>query len=587
MPPRLRISLRRRGLNLALGLLLGFTTLPTALAADAGGPGDPVVELPPFVITDTKAGKPWRFAEADGFEIISQCGDEATQQVFAALWRGPRLTLPPSLQPRISTPTAVILFDQKPEKAGSVGAMGSAQAAHEVSSHWTSVIKRTMPDREVFSVNLYGRDFRYSSTFRFDLRTLLALHTPPAPPWLFEALHGFFGIYREGIGYDDGATETRLVRGLWCSAKERAQAEEALFAAYKYFKTAPASRTGPSAPASPVAGFVAPLASLWENGLTPAASALEDRARWAATCALFARWGIYADNGRYHDAFWRFATQSCAQPVTEAFFRECFGLGYAEVQAELGWYLPLAVAEAATRKIARLHPPKIKLRAATDAEVARVRGDWERGEAGLLAAKFPGLAAKYREQAGRTLRNGYAAEPADPRLAATLGLYEFDTGNAARARELLEIATAAGQARPRAWFTLAQLRFTAAAAAPAGTKGQFDAEQTSAVLLPLHRAMEQQPAMAMNYELLAELWRRSREVPTRETLERLAEGQRAFPRHTRLALATVRVCIERGERREAVAFIERSLPFTTDPTIRERLEKTRVALAESLNAPGK
>ena len=34
-----------------------------------------------------------RYAAAEGFEIISQVSDESAQQVFAALWRGPRLTL--------------------------------------------------------------------------------------------------------------------------------------------------------------------------------------------------------------------------------------------------------------------------------------------------------------------------------------------------------------------------------------------------------------------------------------------------------------------------------------------------------------
>ena len=41
----------------------------------------------------------------------------------------------------------------------------------------------------------------------------------------------------------------------------------------------------------------------------------------AATCALFARWGLYADQGQHYDAFWRFAAKACTQPITEEFFR--------------------------------------------------------------------------------------------------------------------------------------------------------------------------------------------------------------------------------------------------------------------------
>ena len=250
-----------------LAIVFAVEILPAAGGAEPASAGEPVVELPPFVITEVRTERRWRYAEAEGFEVISQCGDETTQQVFAALWRGPRLTLPPALQPRVSTPTAVILFDQAPDKAGGLQSLGSVRAAHEESSHWTNVIKRTMPDREIFSLNLQGRDFRYSSTFRFDLRTLLTLHTPAPPPWLVEALHGNYGIYREGIRYDDGGKETEIVRALWVSAQEREKAEDLLFTAHKRFATPPGKRSGAIAAASPVGAYVVSPARLWEGGL--------------------------------------------------------------------------------------------------------------------------------------------------------------------------------------------------------------------------------------------------------------------------------------------------------------------------------
>ena len=58
---------------------------------------------------------------------------------------------------------------------------GQIQVTKDNGAHWTNVIKRTQPDREGFCINLQGRYFTSSSTFRFDLRTLLALRTPPAP----------------------------------------------------------------------------------------------------------------------------------------------------------------------------------------------------------------------------------------------------------------------------------------------------------------------------------------------------------------------------------------------------------------------
>ena len=77
-------------------------------------------------------------------------------------------------------------------------------------------------------------------------------------------------------------------------------------------------------------------------------------------------------------------------------------------------------------------------------------------------------------------------------------------------------------------------------------------------------------------------------LPTRNCraeLARLQEGQRKFPRHTRYALAAFRASVERGERQGARELLEAALPFTADPAMRERLEKTREALLRAGVAP--
>ena len=88
--------------------------------------------------------------------------------------------------------------------------------------------------------------------------------------------------------------------------------------------------------------------------------------------------------------------------------------------------------------------------------------------------------------------------------------------------------------------------------------------------------------MTVTYELLAELWRRCPDLSAVEVLARLQEGQKRFPRNTRLTLAAFRAALERGERAGARGFLDAGLPFVTDPALRERLEQARQALA---NAP--
>ncbi len=567
-----------------LRALLWFAA--SAIAGAAEGPrtpGDAAVEMPAFVITETRSNeRAWRYAAAEGFEIISQVGDDATQQVFAALWRGPRLTLPPELWPRTSTPTAVILFDRESDRG--VDALGTVRRTNEQSSHWTNVIKRTLPDREIFCLNLRGTHFTYSSTFRFDLRTHLALHTPPAPPWLIEALYGSYGLYREGIEYPDRGKITGVVRALWCNEAELLRADGLAGPAHEHFNTPPAKRRGHQAGPAPLHAAMSPLAGLWSGGFSDDRRAPADVARWAATCALFARWAMYAEGGKRHDAFWRFAVKACEQIVDEAFFQECFGLNFAAAQDEVAWFLPIALAESATREIRPLIVPRLTVRAATSAEVARVRGDWERGEASLLTARFPEIAAKYAAKAGNTLRLAHHANPHDAELAAVLGLYEYESGNAPRALELLTAASATGQARPRAWTTVAQLRLLASNPAEGAPRTALPHSQALTILLPLEQAWRQAPAMPVSYEVLAELWRRCPELPAAEMIARLQEGQRTFPRNPRLTSTALRACIERGERAAALGLLEAALPFTSDPVWRDRFEKMREALRRAENA---
>src|ERR1019366_9231312 len=100
---------------------------------------------------------------------------------------------------------------------------------------------------------------------------------------------------------------------------------------------------------------------------------------------------------------------------TEALFQECFGLDFATAQQQLTAYLPEAIREKlALRPSQRPRLPDYALRPASEAEIARLRGDWERLEVGYVKAHFPSLAPKYLEQARRTLRRAYDHGSRDP-----------------------------------------------------------------------------------------------------------------------------------------------------------------------------
>lgn len=111
--------------------------------------------------------------------------------------------------------------------------------------------------------------------------------------------------------------------------------------------------------------------------------------------------------------------------------------------------------------------PPLALRLATDGEIARIKGDWERLEINYVRQRYPDLATKYIEQARRTLLRAYDRNDRDPRLLAVLGLCEVDAGNDAGARDYLETAARLEIVRPRVWLELARLRLADYLAAPA------------------------------------------------------------------------------------------------------------------------
>src|SRR5690606_30754100 len=70
-----------------LAALLAFTFLVSgpALLAQGGPAAEPIIELPKFVVTDSRELPPpenWRYATIPGFEILTNASDRATQRLL-------------------------------------------------------------------------------------------------------------------------------------------------------------------------------------------------------------------------------------------------------------------------------------------------------------------------------------------------------------------------------------------------------------------------------------------------------------------------------------------------------------------------
>ncbi len=525
--------------------------------------------MAPFVVTEDRPGVRWQYAEVLGFEVLTQASTEETQLVISALYRGRVLTLPVEWRPKITTPTVVIIFNQPPDRANPTGPVGQIRKSGEAQAHWTNIIKRTMPDRELFALNMWGGRIRYTSVFRYDLATLLALRAPAAPAWLQAGLFGQYGIYFEDVGYREGDDRVRLYRAQWSSSSELKQARALWPKIQEVMKeragatvlelSAALSRSPLAKEIAAVTQMLVPLEQLWTD--SPKYQDPAEQRRWEATCALFTRWAFFADEGKHAASFWRFAAAASSRPVNEALFTTYFGLSYDDLRVRLGGYFPQAANEYPEYPVTAPKLSSVKLRDATAAESGRLLAEWYRGEATALASRMPEVAIRYHEQASRVLERAYARSGSDPELVATFGLYEYDSGHLDHARELLESAQKLSAVRPLAYLRLAQLRFDALTKISSGGGTGLTRQEASEVMDPLMKAAGHSPPLAAVYELMVQVCERGPEKPAREVVAKLVEAGRLFPRQTELLAKIARVLEQHGFTTEAQSVKAMREPF--------------------------
>ena len=552
---------------------LFFLACVPLLFAARGAAADDAVALPPFIVEEASKGPPWRYAEAPGYEILARCNDAATRRIVATHQRLHHLLaemLPPSLQLQCSLPRTLILYDEELQPAASREVIARMLRPNGIEppedfspSPGFRGMRITPPSVRRLSflpnLRLWDRDamavFMIVRRDDFDAERLALTHdyisflvkgrVPALPLWF---VSGLLTLYAQTTYESDRLTLAALS---WI-------AETHTDAVKKDPKTAP--------PVQPLADF---LANHFASPTEP--FTFDPIKAWQAQAALLVRWGLEADAGAHRAALWKFVERTAGLAATEAVFSECFGEDFAAVHARLTAYLPAAIRRPVNFKPAKLpKPAPLMLRNATDGEIARLKGDWERLEVPFVKNISPDLAPKYLEQARRTLKRAYDRDDRDPRLLAVMGLCEADAGNAVGARELLETAARLGPIRPRANYELARLRFEEFGAQPAGGDGRLSVTQASEVLGPLFAARAQQPPLPEVYSLIGEVWLHVATKPTRGHLAVFDEGVRLFPRRPDLALRTGELYLREGFREDAAAYLENAALTATDAATRER-----------------
>ena len=307
-------------------------------------------------------------------------------------------------------------------------------------------------------------------------------------------------------------------------------------------------------------------------------------AAWKAQAALFVRWALDPAHAPAAESLWKFTRQVSQEPATEAIFLACFGFGYADLQERLSDYLPVAVKQPTRILPGKLPPlPRFEIKPATPAQIARLRGEWERLEIPLVRRQHPEFLERYIEQARTTLRRAVGRGDRDPHLFAALGLCELDAGDPTAARPYLEQAAAEGVVRPRIYYEIARLRWLDLSRdIPEGTG--FTAAQLEPILAPLRVAASQSPALPEVYMLMADAWLRCRERVRASDLPTLVAATPLFRRIPGVSYRVALLHIREGQRAEAAQLLEIGIEFATEPSIRAQLQQLLAAITTRTNS---
>jgi hypothetical protein len=559
----------RRGLFAVLNALLALSLAPQVAAQTEVAAT--TVALPPFMVEDSH--EQFRFyVRTPRFEVLSSCSRLLTQEFadhYLQMQHALGSLVPEEYLLSTSAPEAIILVDERNNRVATE--LTSQLLAEETrrlarqpgEDDRVAVTQRFLPNLRVWDGNsdmsfVVIRELEFApeqltiseESFRFRLEN----RAPTLPRWFVD---GMAVLFRQS---DVNAKGVTIRPFTWVSADITRQLRER------------------EPPSDTVAQLLATLADAkasplpFEQFFSESADGRIREVR-SYQAALLLYLGLHPD---WHDKLWRLVAKSTEHPITGADFEECTGVTFEHMTEITMKYLnALMKTPAAHRVPVRLpRPPQAPdVREATEAEIARIRGDWACRLVRYVRAHEPGYTGFYVARAQRTLAQVEARGAMTPELAAAAGSLDLLIGNTYAARPLLETATSAHVAQPRPYFDLAYMLVDAA-----GARKLASAETADLVAL-LSSARRFAPAFADLYRLYAAIGLRTAAHWSQSDLEPLADGMRLFPRDFELRYQAVSAYAQHGLADAALALIEKSP--SPPPELQSRFEQLAKHLKEA------
>lgn len=559
---------------LLLLLLAGLVSL-SGRAAEVTTEGKTVV-LPKITVTD-RADLPelesWRYARITGFEVLSNASDRETRQLladFEKFQQAARLMWPAPLKP--VTAATIILCGQQ-NKFDAFLPAGSTTADVLVPSLFLRNREQVaiVVDLQVQQVTIndpvallasggssveYQVD-HYRQLYREYVHYLLSQGEVRPPAWLEEGLaqiimdieltdrsliYGKIDTFR-GSATGGSPMETEETDATVASAVVGEQPFNVVLQHRQFIPL----------------GYFFALTHDSPEARSPLGNNL-----WAKQAYAFVHFCLFGENLRHKDALIAFVGRLAREPLSEALFKDCFKVGYTDMEKQLRAYLRYTkhkYQQYTLQPADRLTATAIELGAATPAQVGVVKGD---------AFRLAG----HGEAALNEYLLAYQRGSREPAILAGIGVMQ---PNPTLARKFTDDAIKAGVARPSAYVAQARMRLAEFKTDP-GPDGKLTERQVSAVLTPLFKARDYPPRLPETYETIAEVWALSSASPKPEHLAVLDEGVRSYPRNSDLLYRTARLYQQAGAAPIAASICQLGLRFTTDPTARSRFEELLAAL---------
>ncbi len=282
----------------------------------------------------------------------------------------------------------------------------------------------------------------------------------------------------------------------------------------------------------------------------------ESKQIWVKHAHLFVRWCLFAEDGKFRDALWKFVDDSVAKSPNDERFLATFGLSIAEAQLAIEQFFTTATSKKISLTASRNQKrPDVKIEPASRIEVSRLLAEWERLETEHMRKVYPGLTETYLQRARKTIASARQNGSVSTALQSTSGLLEYAAGNTAYALAELTSAVEAGETRPLVLQVLARLIFEEA------TANQLDDEAVPIeavqpaidLLLRAHRSDSTFVAIYLD---LSEIWDTAAHPLSVNEVAVLAAGIRHFPRDLVLVNRLVRMQAARGKWKTARSILQ-------------------------------